>query len=108
MRPVEVSGRIFSSQTGRFPSVSIRGNRSVTVLYDYDRNALLAVPFKNNTTPNLVRAQTQLIQYLLDRGLKPSALRIDNECPKALKYFFRENSVDFQLCPPNDHGTNQS
>ena len=55
MRPVEVSGQIFSYQTGRFPRVSSRGNRSMMVLYDYDRNAILTEPLKNNTTPELVR-----------------------------------------------------
>ena len=107
-RPVDVSGQIFSDQTGRFPRVSSRGNMSVMVLYDYDINAILTKPLKNNTTSELVRAQTRLTQYLLDRGLKPTALRIDNECPEALQRFSRDNIIDFQLCPPNDHQTNQS
>ena len=50
----------------------------------------------------------RLTQYLLDRGLKPTTLRIDNECPEALKLFFRANSIYFHICPPNDHCTNQS
>ena len=64
MRPVDVSGQIFSDQTGRFPRVFSRGNRAVMVLYDYDSNAILSNPLKNNTTSELVRAQTQLTQYL--------------------------------------------
>ena len=79
MQPVEVSGQIFSDQTRIFPRVSSRGNKSVMVLYDYDINVILTEHLKNNTTPELVRAQTRLIQYLLDRGLKPYALRIDNK-----------------------------
>ena len=55
-----------------------------------------------------MRAQRQLVQYLIDRGLKPSALRIDNECHKALHDFFRAKNVNFQLCLSNDHCTNQS
>ena len=86
--PVEVSGQIFSDQTGQLPRVSSRGNRSVMVLYDYDSNAILADPLKNNTTTELVREQTRLTQYLLYCGLKPTALRIDNKCPKSLKRFF--------------------
>ena len=70
---------IFSDQTGRFPRFSSRGNRSVMALYDYNSNAILTEPLKNNTTSELVRAQTRLTQYLLDRGLKPPALCIDNE-----------------------------
>ena len=77
------------------------------VLYENDSNAILTDPLKNNTTPELLRTQTRLTQYLLDRGLKPTALHIDNKCPEALKLFFRANSTDFQLCPPNDHHNNQ-
>ena len=69
------------------------------VLYDYNSKAILTEPLKSNTTSELVRAQPRLTQYLLDCGLKPTALRIDNECPEALKLFFSDNSIDFQLCP---------
>ena len=86
-RPVNVLGQIFFDQTCRFHRVSSRGNRSVVVLYDYKSNAILTEPPKNNTTSELVRAQTHLTQYLLDRGLKLTALRIDNEYPEALQRF---------------------
>ena len=56
MWPVDVSGQIFSDKNGRFPRVSSRGNRSVIVLYDYDSNAILTEPLRNNTTSELVRA----------------------------------------------------
>ena len=55
-----------------------------------------------------MRAQTRLTQYVLDRGLKPKALRIDNECPKALQRFSRANIRDFQLYQPNNHHNNQA
>ena len=108
MQPINVSGQIFTDQTGRFPRVSIRGNKSVMVLYDYDNNVILAEPLKINTTSELVRSQTRLRQYLLDRGLKPKALHIDNDCPEAFQRFFIANNIYFQLCPPNYHRTNQS
>ena len=78
------------------------------VLYDYDSNAILTEPLKNNTTSELLRAQTRLTQYFLDRGLKPTALHIYNECPEALQSFSRANSIYFQLCPPSNHRTNQA
>ena len=77
------------------------------VLYDYD-SKILTKQLKNNTTSELVRAQTRLTQYLLDRGLKPMSLRIKNECPKALKRILRANSIDFQLCPSNENRTNKA
>ena len=52
MRPVEVSGHIFSDQTGIFPRVSSKGNRSVMVLYDYDINAILTKTIKKHN-PNV-------------------------------------------------------
>ena len=69
----------------------------MVVLYDYESNTILTNPFKNHTTQELVRAQTRLFQYILDQGMKPSALRIDNKCPEALLSFFRANSFDVQL-----------
>ena len=50
----------------------------------------------------------RLTQYLLYHGLNTKALCIDNECPDALQRFFRANIIDFQLCQPNDHHTNQA
>ena len=78
------------------------------VLYDYDSNTIPTKPLKNNTNSELVRAQTRLTQYLLDRDLNTKAPHIDNECPEALQRFFRTNIIDFQLCPPNNHHTNQA
>ena len=78
MQPFKVSGQIFSDQTGRSPRVSSRGNRPVMVLYDYYINAILTESFKNNTTPELMKAQMRLMKYLLRRGLEPTSLRIDN------------------------------
>ena len=86
----------------------MRGNMSVMLFHDYYSNTILNNPFKNHTTQELVRAQMRLIQYLLDRVLKPSSLRIEKEFPKALQSFFRENSVHFQLCQPKKHRTNQA
>ena len=108
MRPVEVSDHIFSDQTGRLPRVSSRGNRSVMVLYDYDSKNILTEPLKYQTTQELVRAQTRLIQYLLERGLKLTTLRIDKKCPKTLQRFFRANSVDLRILPPKNQHTNQA
>ena len=87
MRPVSVSGQIFSDQTSRLTRVSSRGNRSVMVLYDYDSNTILTKLLKNITTSEVARAQIRLTQYLLDRGFKPTVLCTDNECPEALKRF---------------------
>ena len=106
---VDVSVHISSDQTGILPSVSIRGNRSVMVLYKYYTNAILTYPLKNITTKEFLRTQTRIIQYLLDRGLKPKALHNNKtSSPRSSNFFSKANSVNCQIFQPHDHCMNQS
>jgi hypothetical protein len=50
------AGQIYTDQTGEFPVVSIRGNKYIMILYDYDSNAILAQPIKDRTAPELLKA----------------------------------------------------
>ena len=103
---IDITGQIFSDQTGRFPVTSSRGNQYIMVVYDYDSAAILAEPLKNRTEGELVRAYSRMHAYLTARGLKPQLQKLDNECPAALKNFMRAEHVDFQLVPPYDHRQN--
>jgi hypothetical protein len=49
------AGQIYMDQTGRFPVVSIKGNKYIMILYDYDSNATLAKPIKDRTAPELLK-----------------------------------------------------
>ena len=42
-----ITGRIATEQTGEFPVVSSQGNRYIFILYNYDRNSILAEPMKS-------------------------------------------------------------
>ena len=103
---LELTGKISTDQTGRFPTTSNRGNKYLMVLYDHDSNAILAEPLKSRSASELVRATTSLHRYLSERGLKPTFQVLDNECPDSLKQFFRTHDVSFQLVPPYIHRTN--
>ena len=105
---VDVTGKIFTDQTGRFPVVSSKGHKYDIVLYDYDSNAILAEPLKSRNQQELVRAYSTLHKYLTDRGLKPRLQKLDNECPEALKQFMRAKDVEYQLVPPYDHRQNSA
>ena len=41
IKTVELSSKIYSDQTGRFPLTSSKGNKYVMVVYDHDSNAIL-------------------------------------------------------------------
>ncbi len=54
MQPIEVTGQIYSDQTGRFPQTSSRGNKYIMIVYDYPFNAILAEPITSRTEDELV------------------------------------------------------
>jgi hypothetical protein len=105
---VDITGKIYSDQTGRFPVMSSKGNQYIMIVYDYDSAAILAEPLKNRTKQELVRAYSKLHQHLTERGLKPQLQKLDNKCPAALKQFMRQVNVDFQLVPPYNHQQNDA
>ena len=57
MKLVELNGKIFSNQTGRFPVTSSKGNKYLMVMYDNDTNAILAEPMKNRSQQEIMQAQ---------------------------------------------------
>jgi hypothetical protein len=106
IKTIDVSGKVYSDQTGRFPHASSKGSKYVMVLYDFDSNAILAEPIKNKTEREQLVATTKLHDYLRARGLSPTMHVMDNECPPAIKKYFRANNIRFQLVPPHIHRTN--
>ncbi len=102
------TGQVYTDQTGRFPNTSSRGNKYVTILYDYNSNAILAEPLKSKSEGQMIRAYTKLHEYLSDRGLKLRLKKLDNECPAGLKRFMTQHEVDFQLVPLHIHRRNSA
>jgi hypothetical protein len=54
------------------------------ILYDYDRNVILAQPIKDRTAPALLKAFQVMEQELVACGLKPKLMKLDNEVSKLL------------------------
>jgi hypothetical protein len=104
--PAEVSGQIYSDQTGKFVVASSAGNNYVLVVYDYDSNSILVEPMRSRTGPCILAAFQVIHARLVAAGLRPQLQRLDNECSAALKSFLRDETVDFQLVIPRDHRRN--
>jgi hypothetical protein len=102
------AGQIYTDQTGRFPVVSSTGNKYIMVLYDYDSNAILAKPIKDRTAPEFLKAFQVMEQELVDRGLKPKLMKLDNEASKLLKDYLYHQDFTFQLVPPYSHRRNSA
>jgi hypothetical protein len=106
LMPIDVSGKVYTDQTGRFPKFSSKGSKYLMVLYDFDTNAILAEPLKNKTAAEQLRATTVLHNYLQRRGFHPQFHIMDNECPITTKNYLHDSSINFQLVPPHLHRTN--
>jgi hypothetical protein len=106
MQAIEITGKIYSDQTGRFPVTSSRGNKYIMVVYDYDSNSILTEPLKSRNENELVRAYSKIHALVVSRGLKPELNILNNEAPGKLKQFMRSQQVAFQLVPPHIHRRN--
>ena len=107
-RVVELTSKVFLDQTGRFPVISSRGMKYIFVFYDYDSSTILENPIKLRSTADILAAYNKFYDILKARGLKPLLARLDNKLSTALKEFFHNNNLDFQLVPHHNHRRNST
>lgn len=99
------NGKIYTNQTGRFPVTSSWGNQYISVLYDYNTNAILTEPLNSHRNRNTQGIHK--ITCLLDKkGFWPETHWLDNEASEALKRFNDNQQVTFQLVSPHMHRQN--
>ena len=103
---LELTGKIFSDQTGQFLVPSISGNKYVFLLYDYDSNYMMVDPIPSRTKLQLKRVYETRIQRLKARGLTPKLQRLDNETSKLMTDYMDEQGITYQLTPAGSHRRN--
>ena len=103
----ELSNRIASDQTGRYPITSGRGHKYILVLYDIDANYIHGIPIKSRKAEEILRGFKAAYQVLLDNNFKARDLRCDNEISKIFtEYLTNDAQLEYQLVPPHNHRTN--
>ena len=65
----DLSGKIYTDQTGRFPVTSSRGFKYIMVAYDHDSNTIHAKPMKNCSGPEILKGYITIHNLLSERGL---------------------------------------
>ena len=70
----------FSNLTVDFPHKSSRGNVYVTVMYEYDINAIQAKPIKNMQVATICDDFLNMHKILKSRESKPKFYMMENEC----------------------------
>ena len=89
VKTVELTGKVSTDQTGRFPVTSSGGSKYLMVLYDHDSNAIIPKPIKSQSESELIRSYTVLHSKLTNWGKGPNLQMLDNECPSGLKDYIR-------------------
>ena len=105
-KSIEVTRKISTEQTGRFPVTSSRGSKYLMVLYDHESNASIAEPLKSRSEHKLIRVYSALHTHLSNHGLAPQVQMFNNECPAGLKQVMQNAVVAFQLVPLHLQRTN--
>jgi hypothetical protein len=76
------------------------------IVYSYDCNYIKPVPMKSRSASEWVRAFGEVFQELTSRGFKPKLQTMDNEASAALKNYFTEQDITYQLVPLHCHRRN--
>ena len=107
-KTVDLSGNIYTDQTGRLPVTSSKSNNYILVAYHYDSNTIHEEPLKTRSGLDLTTAYQKIHSLLTNIGLRPHLHILDNKCPNVLKIFIREVNKKIQLVPPHIYRTNSA
>jgi hypothetical protein len=103
-----ISGLVFSDQTGRFPIMSNRGHAYLVIFYIYDANFIASVPIKNHTKQELLQAYQITYKYLSSCRFKPRLHKMDNKTSKDVKDFIQSQQTSLKYTPLDIHCTNST
>ncbi|KAL7482174.1 hypothetical protein ACHAW6_007869 [Cyclotella cf. meneghiniana] len=106
MTMVDIDGQLFTDQTGRFPITSNRGHNYIVVFYAVDPNFIKSYPIKLRHRSEIIKAYTEVYNFLQVRGYRPQLHKLDNETSKDVEAFITENNATFQHTPLDMHRTN--
>jgi len=103
---MEPTGQAYMDLTSKFVATSTTGNNYILIVYNYDRNGILAVPLKTHHTKAILEAYQMAHTCLCAARLCPKLQQLDNEASHALQDFMTAEHIDFQLVPPHVHHRN--
>ena len=99
-------GRTYSDITGKFITQSSQGNNYILVVYDYDSNFIFAEPMPNRNADTILRTFRAIHATIVASGAIPQIHITDNEAAQPLIQFLRQQNIEHQLVPPNNHRAN--
>ena len=104
--PFNAKTTTYTDLTGRFPYKSTAGNEYLYIMYDFDSNAIMALPIKNRQAKTLVTAWDTLQQHFTKNGHTVKHFIMDNEISWDLRAALKKYKYTFELTPPHMHRRN--
>jgi len=97
---------IYNDLPGRFPVQSYAGDNYIFVAYIYKINSILMRLLKSRSDESMVKAFTEIYEYLKSRKLQSKLNVLDNERSKVVKTIIKSNGTDIQIVEPHNHSVN--
>jgi hypothetical protein len=101
-------GQIYTDLTGNFPVQSSKGKNVLMICIFYDTSYIKPIAMKFKSGAEWVRAFSIVFDRMTSKGFKPKLQTMDNEASAALKNYFTEKEMSYQLVPPHCHRTNDA
>jgi len=99
----DTNNTIYTDQTGKFPSVSSRGNRYQMILTHMDTNSIWVKATNNKTEGEMILARWWALLHMKACGILPKHQVVDNECSASYTHEISEAGMTYQLVPQNNH-----
>ena len=84
-----VQEKIYSDQTGQFPTRSLSSNKYIMIMLDIDRSGIRVEPMKSQKDAELTRAYQVMMQRLKRANIEPKKHVLDKEVSEVMKYIIR-------------------
>ncbi len=98
---------MFSNQTGKFPIMSARGNKYITVAVKLDGYYIDCEPIQSRKAKSLTEVYQAIFQHWKATGvICPNWHILDNKAPEELKQAICENNCRVELTPADQHRQN--
>ena len=99
-------GTVYTDQTGNFPYVSRNGSKYITIMYDYDCNAIMSTPSRSKVGLEQLSSLKKLHDNLSKQGQDTTVNFMNNEAPKCVTNYLVDNKISYQLVPSHVHHRN--
>ena len=100
------TGTSYTDMTGSFPVMSLDGMQYYVVAYDYDTNAIFAVPVPDLTDETIIKAFRQVFEELETKGYTPTFDVTDNQATTPIKEFLKKKHCKWQFVEPANYRVN--